>query len=180
MNMKHYADGKARPSKLDSIKERERIDGTAVMSPYGTSSLPVLMDKLDNMEIEQMKDFAFKCGVKVIANQAIQREHIITAFKAWQTQNPPPARQGHTQRIDRRTNKSKEILADLDVARTKSIWERDFATETPQSFRKLLNTYSLADLQNLSARAGFNPSFDRGRIIGLLVSELEKDINLRP
>jgi hypothetical protein len=188
--MKHYADGKVR-GEIDRVRQLEEIYGVSKMSPYGTNYAPIFEEILEKLEgrdgdsrsereartLEKLNNIARKAGVIVAADIEEQKKYLRTGFKAYQSQNPPNylnTKQGKM-KLDMRKNSSKRILKKLDRARTKSVFEEEYQTDTPESFRKLLNTYTLSDLQQLSAKAGFNPTFDRARAINTLVKAFNDD-----
>lgn len=189
-NMKHYADGKKRES-LTQVKKLEKIYGIDQLSPFGTNHTKVFEeivekdvgDETDSPFVKQEKKilslngFARKVGAHVSADLQEQKKFLWEAFRAWQTQNPPIYANDSSKQLkpDMRKNKSKELLKQLDKTRTKSVFEKEFPKDNPESFAKLLNTFTLADLQNLAAKAGFNPSFDKAKAKNILVKAFSSD-----
>jgi len=178
--MKHYADGKARIN-TERISQIEKENGINMTSPFGTNHAVLFEEKLKKMDLEQMNKMASSCGAMIKADEEEQKRLLRVAFRGWQTQNPPNHEQlkGRTQKLDMRCAADKKVAAILSDTQNKSVYEKEFPGHNPHSFKKILATYTLSDLQNLAARCGFNPSFDRTRVITLLVSEMEKDIKLR-
>jgi len=188
--MKHYADGKVR-GETERIRQLEQVYGIDKTSPYGTNYGPIFEEKINKIEgkdtdspheremktLKKLNSMALKAGVIVAANVEEQRRHLRDGFRAYQSQNPPNYFEGKAKesKMDMRKKSSKKVLESLDYARTKSVFEKEYPTDTPESFKKLLNTYTLSDLQHLAAKAGFNPSFDRGRTIETLVEEFSQD-----
>ena len=193
--MKEYADGKIRDD-IDKIKALENLYGIDKLSPFGTNHTKIFEeiveakdgrktdspDERNRLTLAKLNRLAHKCGAIVSADLREQKAFLWEAFKAYQRENPSSYGQhkGRSLKLDMRKNDNKEVLKKLDAARTKSVFEKDFSTETPESFRKLLNTYTLSDLQHLAAKAGFNPTFDRGRVIKTLVREFTEDKKNRP
>lgn len=180
MDIQHYADGKER-SEIDRIKQLEKIYSIDIISPYGTNHTAIFEEKIKKMEIEQLNSLAHKVGAIVSADKEEQRGFLRETFRAYQSKNPPnySVQSAKKAKLNQRTEDGQKAAEVLDSARTKSVFEKRFPKDNPESFRKLLNSYTLADLQNLSAQCGFNPSFDRKRIVDLLTKEFERDLRLR-
>jgi len=195
MDMKHYTDGKSR-TEIDRVKELEHIYGIDQVSPFGTLHTEVfkeIVEKRDGREedppherdyktLVRLNNLATKAGALISADLAEQKKFLWEAFRSYQIKNPPNYSQhkGQEMKLDMRKKENRKIMKDLDYARTKSVFEKDFPTDTPESFRKLLNTFTLADLQNLAAQAGFNPTFDRRRAVDTLVTAFTEDWRSRP
>jgi hypothetical protein len=177
----HYTDGKSRTN-LDKVKEIEKVYGINMLSPFGTNHPEVFEEKIANMNIEQLNGIARKVGAPSYADEEQQKEILRQQFKHWSIENPPSydIHKSKQAKLDMRKNASKRAAKALDYARTKSVFELDFPEDSLNSFLERLKTYDLADLQNLAAKCGFNPTFDRGKIIFALKKEFERDINSRP
>jgi len=176
----HYADGKIH-TKIEKIQEFEKIYGINRLSPFGTNSREVFLHILKGMELENMNRMASKVGAPMIADKREQTAYLLEAFNAYSKENPPVHNKMEPTKIkiDHRKRSSKEMLKDLDYARNKSVFEKDFPEHSPEEFRNILKSYTLADLQNLAAKVGFNPIFERVRIVDLLAKEFEKDYRTR-
>jgi hypothetical protein len=83
---------------------------------------------------------------------------------------PPPPQAGY-----------KTIQSLLDHDRQLDSFEKIFPdVMTEESFLEIVRGYTLTDLRNLAARLGFNPSFDRVRLILLLKNEFSTYLKRRP
>jgi hypothetical protein len=178
--MEYYSDGKMRDDK-EAVRKLEKAYGIDQLSPFGTNHTKLFEERLEGMDIEALNNLAHKVRSIVSADVEEQKNFIRESFKAHQRINPPDYAKGKGRKgkLDMRKNADKKVMKDLDFARTKSTFEKEFPKDTVESFRKLTNTYTLADLQNLAARCGFNPTWDRRRIQELLVGEFSKDLRSR-
>ena len=179
--MKHYADGKVRKN-LESIKEIEKAYGIDELSPFGTNHQPIFEEKIKDMDLNALNALAGKVGCVQAADIAEQTRILKEAFHAYQVKNPPNygLPKSKEVKMDMRTNEGKRVMKELDAARTKSVFEKEFPDATEQAFRKRLNTFTLSDLQNLAAKAGYNPTFNQQRLVETLVEAFKNDLKTRP
>lgn len=179
----YYTDGKTRDN-LEEVKKIEETFGIDQISPFGTSHKGVFEEKLETMKLGKMNALAEKVGCPTAANVDEQKKFLREAFRAFQTRNPVDygqlSPQKKTTKNKRETKAQKQAKQVVDSARTKSVFEKEFPNEDVQSLKKILHGYTLSDLQNLSAKCGLNPIFDKHRAINNLVSEFERDLNMRP
>jgi len=175
MEIEHYTDGKVR-SDLDRIKELERVFGIAALSPFGTSNKEVFKEKLKDMDLKSMARLAEKLGVIRAADKKEQKKYLMESFDDWVRKNGDPI--GDKVKSNRPAASvlkgHQNIQKLLDRDRKLTTFEQIFpTTDSEEKFIEVVGNYTLTDLRNLAARLGFNPSFDRARLILLLKNEFK-------
>ncbi len=150
-----YADGKVR-DELDLIEEEEKIYGTDLLSPFKTADIRVLKRKLETMSMEKMQDIADKVAARHYSSSEDQKQEIIDAFRNWSSTNG-------------------SFQTDATIKAEKGA--RSDAFEDAESVNKLeekLKSKTLSDLQATAARLGFNPGFDREKLITVIKQEYRR------
>ena len=150
-----YADGKVR-DELDLIEEEERIYGTDILSPFKTADIRVLKRRLETMSMEQMQNIADKVAARHYSTSEDQKQEIIDAFRNWSSTNG-------------------SFQTDATIKAEKGA--RSDAFEDAESVNKLeekLKSKTLSDLQATAARLGFNPGFDREKLITVIKQEYRR------
>jgi len=173
MKIENYTDGKVR-SDLDHIKELERVFGIAAISPFGTNNKEVFQEKLKSMELKAMVRLAEKLGVIRAADKKEQKKYLMESFDDWVRRNGDPI--GDKVKGGRPTatvlQGHENIQKLLDKDRKLDTFEKIFPSmDSEGKFMEVVGNYTLSELRNLAARLGFNPSFDRSRLILLLKNE---------
>ena len=149
-----YADGKVR-DEVDIIEEEEKIFGTDTLSPFKTADIRVFKRKLDSMSRDQMSSMAERVAARIYSSTEDQKEELTKAFYSWMSQN------GTFQ-----TSASKKA--------EKGALSRAFESSVSvKDLKEKLKSKTLSDLQSTAARLGFNPSFDRERLIQAIVKEYQ-------
>ena len=180
MELEYYADGKER-SRTDKIKEIERVFGISRISPFGTSNKDVFKEKLGKMTLKEKARLAEKLGVLKAANDVEQEKFLWEAFTDYSRRNGDPA----GERVDNVSTPKEVKLSEqarevLEKTRMKTRLEKEFPTiHSEEKFSEILSSFSLADLRNLAAKLGFNPSFDKNRLVKLLKNEFSNDLKKR-
>ena len=150
-----YADGKAR-DEVDLIEEQEKIMGTNIISPFKTADVRVFRKKLEAMDHNQMAALAERVAARTYSVPADQKEELMRAFHAWASTN------GFVQ---------------TDASKKAEKGARSEAFEGATSVNSLeatLKEKTLSDLQATAARLGFNPGYDRGRLITAIIQEYRR------
>lgn len=142
-----YTDGKAR-DEIDEIESKEKLMGADKISPFGTGDKRVFKRKLENMSSAQMRKMAEKTGCRTSADEEIQKKTLLKAFGEWQLTN-----WGST------GTKTKEMVTVFG------------GNDSVQDFEKSLSSKTLSELQEMAMKLGFTPSFDRKRIIKILLQD---------
>jgi len=150
-----YADGKVR-DEIDLIEEQERIYGTDVVSPYKTADVRVFKRHLESMSRDQMSVMAEKVAARQYSSEEDQKTELMQSFYSWLSRNG-----------SFRTSASKQA----EKGALSSAFEN---SENIEELEKKLKSKTLSDLQSTAARLGFNPSFERERIIDIIKKEYQK------
>ena len=141
-----YADGKER-DEVDFTEEQEKIYGVDTVSPFKTADVRVFKRKLETMSRDKMTVLADRVAARTYSSEADQKEELLRAFHSF---------------IQTSSNQKPEKGA---------LAEAFEGAKSSSTLREKLKTKTLSDLQSTAARLGFNPGFDRDRIINLIVSE---------
>ncbi len=150
-----YADGKER-DELDLVEEQEKIFGTDLLSPFKTADIRLFRRRLETMSAEKMSQIAERNGARIFANEEEQKKELLKVFTSWATSN------GAFQ-----TDATKKAEKG---ARAKAFEE----SESVKELESKLKSKTLSDLQSTAARLGFNPGFDRDRLITLIKQEYQR------
>ena len=150
-----YADGKVR-DEVDLIEEQERIYGTDVVSPYKTADVRVFKRRLESMSRDQMAVMAEKVAARQYSSEEDQKTELMQSFYSWSSRNG-----------SFRTSASRQA----EKGALSSAFE---SSENIEELEKKLKSKTLSDLQSTAARLGFNPSFERQRIIDIIKKEYQK------
>lgn len=150
-----YADGKVR-DEVDLIEEQERIYGTNVVSPYKTADVRVFKRRLESMSRDQMTAMAEKVAARQYSSEEDQKTELMQSFYSWLSRNG-----------SFRTSASKQA----EKGALSSAFE---SSQNIEELEKKLKSKTLSDLQSTAARLGFNPSFERQRIIDIIKKEYQK------
>ena len=150
-----YADGKER-DELDLIEEQEKIFGTKMLSPFQTADIRLFRRNLETMSRDQMTLMAEKVAARIYTSPEQQKDELLQAFSSWL------ARNGTFQTdASKKAEKGARSLAFENSASVKDLEEK-------------LKSKTLSDLQATAARLGFNPSFDRNRLITIIKQEYQR------
>ena len=150
-----YADGKER-DEVDFAEEQEKIYGIDTVSPFKTADVRVFRRKLETMSRDVMTALAHKIGARTYSSEADQKKELLKAFHSWSSTS------GYVQ-----TGSAKE----LDKGALSDAFE---GAESASVLRQKLKEKTLSDLQSTAARLGFNPSFDRDRIIQVIIDTFRR------
>ncbi len=150
-----YADGKQR-DEVDLIEEEEKIYGVDVISPFKTADVRVFKNKLETMSRDKMTVLANRVAARTYSSEQDQKEELLKAFHSWVSAN------GFIQ-----TDATKKAEKG---ARSEAFENADNLT----SLTEKLKEKTLSDLQSTAARLGFNPSFDRNRLIKVITQEYQR------
>lgn len=150
-----YADGKER-DEVELIEEQEKIFGTDKISPFKTADIRVFRKKLELMSRDQMTSLAERVAARIYSNTEDQKEELFVAFRNWSSRNG-------TFQTDAtiKAEKGARTAAFEDSASVKDLEEK-------------LKSKTLSDLQSTASRLGFNPGFDRERLITLIKQEYQR------
>jgi hypothetical protein len=147
-----YADGKER-SETDIIQEKEKLYGVDLVSPFKTADIGVFREKLEIMPRDEMGALAERVAARVYSTRDEQVAELMRAFKDWTSQNG-------------------FIQTDASKVAEKGVRSDAFGdAKSVNELEERLKQQSLSDLQSVAARLGFNPGFDRDRIITLITNE---------
>tara|TARA_B110000858_G_scaffold194123_1_gene247912 strand:+ start:182 stop:805 length:624 start_codon:yes stop_codon:yes gene_type:complete len=150
-----YADGKQR-DEVDLAEEQEKIYGVDVISPFKTGDIRVFRRKLETMSRDKMSTLANRVAARTYSSEADQKEELIKAFYSWASTNSF---------IQTAATKKSEKGA---------LSEAFEDSESVNSLEEKLKSKTLSDLQSTAARLGFNPSFDRERLIKVITQEYQR------
>jgi hypothetical protein len=150
-----YADGKER-DELDLIEEKEKIYGINRTSPYGTANSKVFANKLQVMDRASKRRLCEKVGARILSSTSQLNDELTKYFKIWQSKN------GSVE-LDSAIKAEKGALSDAFGS-----------AESVNDLEKELKSQTLSDLQSTAARLGFNPGFDRDRLITLIKQEYQR------
>jgi hypothetical protein len=150
-----YADGKER-DEVDFIEEQEKIYGVDTVSPFKTADVRVFRKKLETMSRDKMATLADRVAARAYSSEEDQKQELLKAFHSWKSTN------GFVQ-----TDASKK-------AEKGALAEAFEGANSTASLIQKLKEKTLSDLQSTAARLGFNPSFDRERIIKVITQEYQR------
>jgi len=150
-----YADGKERDD-VDLIEEEEKIYGIHQLSPFGTADTRVFKRKLENMDLGQKKTLSQRVGGRSYANDASMDQELNKLFNMWCSRNKVF-----------QTNASKK-------AEKGARSEAFEGSESVNALEEKLKSKTLSDLQATASRLGFNPGFDRNKLITLIKQEYQR------
>ena len=150
-----YADGKER-AEIDLIEEEEKIYGTDRISPFKTADVRVFRRRLETMSRDQMTAMAERVAARTYSSEGDQKAELLQAFHSWVSTN------GFIQ-TDASKKAEKGALSDAFEG-SKSV----------NDLNKTLKSKTLSDLQETAERLGFNPSFDRERLIKVISQEYQR------
>jgi len=150
-----YADGKER-DEIDLIEEEEKIYGTDRISPFKTADVRVFRRRLETMSRDQMTAMAERVAARTYSSEGDQKTELLQAFHSWVSTN------GFIQ-TDASKKAEKGALSDAFEG-SKSV----------NDLNKTLKSKTLSELQETAARLGFNPSFDRERLIKVISQEYQR------
>ena len=150
-----YADGKERDL-VDLAEEEEKIYGVDRVSPFKTADTRVFKRKLESMSRDQMTKLAERVAARTYSALEDQKSELLRAFYSWVSTN------GFIQ-----TNATKK-------AEKGALAEAFEGSESVNSLEVKLKSKTLSDLQSTAARLGFNPSFDRQRLIKVITQEYQR------
>lgn len=150
-----YADGKER-DEIDLIEEQEKIYGTDKVSPFKTADIRVFRRRLDTMSREKMTELAQRVAARQYSSQEDQKTELLQAFHSWVSTN------GFIQ-----TDATKK-------AEKGALGAAFEGSENSSDLEIKLKAKTLSELQETAARLGFNPSFDRERLIKAITQEYQR------
>ena len=150
-----YADGKER-DEIDLAEEQEKIYGVDVVSPFKTADIRVFRRKLDTMSRDKMTTLANRVAARTYSSEEDQKTELVRAFHSWVSTN------GFIQ-----TDATKK-------AEKGALSEAFEGSESVNTLEEKLKSKTLSELQETAARLGFNPSFDRDRLIKVITQEYQR------
>jgi len=150
-----YADGKQR-DEVDLAEEQEKIFGTDKISPFKTADVRVFRRKLETMSRDQMNAIAQRVAARQYATEEDQKSELMKAFHSWVSTN------GFIQ-TDSTKQSEKGALSEA--------FEQ---SENQNDLKETLKSKTLSELQETASRLGFNPSFDRDRLINIIIQEYQR------
>jgi len=150
-----YTDGKER-DEVDLIEEKEKLFGTDKISPFKTADVRVFRRRLETMSRDQMTAMAERVAARTYSSEGDQKTELLQAFHSWVSTN------GFIQ-TDASKKAEKGALSDAFEG-SKSV----------NDLNKTLKSKTLSELQETAARLGFNPSFDRERLIKVISQEYQR------
>jgi hypothetical protein len=151
-----YADGKVR-DEIDLIEEQEKIYGTDLLSPYKTADKRVFKRRLESMNRPEMYRLAERVAARIYTGEEDMRNELMSSFLSWFQTSA-----GSSQTIaSKKEEKGVKAEAFEDPASVNDLEEK-------------LKSKTLSDLQATAARLGFNPGFDRNRLITLIKQEYQR------
>lgn len=148
-----YADGKER-DELDLIEEQERLHGLNRLTPFKTNDVRIFKRNLETMDRERMSELAERVAARSYSNLEDQKEELISAFKDYQKKSG--------------SHDLSSVVAKKDLSQV-------FAgVISVNEIEAKLKSKDLASVQATAARLGFNPGFDKDRLISLIVEEYKR------
>ena len=150
-----YADGKERDD-VDFIEEQEKIFGTDKISPFKTADIRVFRRRIDVMSRDEMNRIAERVAARTYSNTEDQKSELLRAFHSWVSTN------GFIQTDATKKAEKGALSAAFE------------GSESVNSLEEKLKSKTLSDLQSTAARLGFNPSFDRERLIKVIKQEYQR------
>lgn len=150
-----YADGKER-DEIDLIEEQEKIYSVDTISPFKTADVRVFRRRLDIMSRDEMTRLAERVAARTYSNETDQKMELLQAFNSWASTN------GFVQ-------------TDATKKAEKGALSQAFEdSESVKTLEEKLKSKTLSELQETAARLGFNPTFDRERIIKVITQEYQR------
>ena len=150
-----YADGKER-DEVDLIEEEEKIYGVDILSPFKTADRKVLNRRLESMTANQKRSLCERVGGRVVSTEDQLDAELNRTFNDWLSLN------GSFQ-----TTASKK-------AEKGARSEAFEGSESVKGLEEKLKSKTLSDLQATAARLGFNPGFDKDRLVTLIKQEYQR------
>ena len=150
-----YADGKQR-DEVDLIEEEEKLYGIDTVSPFKTADIRVFRRRLETMSRDQMNVMAERTAARQYSSEEDQKNELLQSFSSWLQKN------GSFQ-----TSASKK-------AEKGALGAAFEGSKSIEDLEEKLKSKTLSDLQATAARLGFNPSFERDRIIDLIKKEYQR------
>lgn len=154
-----YADGKVR-DEIDLIEEKEKIFGINTISPFGTADRRVWDRKLENMDTQSMQALAERVGARQYGDYELQSRELNNYFADWVAKNG---------------NISQEVAPLQETIAEKGALSDAFeGADSVKDLEAKLKSKTLSDLQATAARLGFNPGFDRSKLITVIKQEYQR------
>jgi hypothetical protein len=150
-----YADGKERDD-LDYIEESEKIFGTDKVSPFKTADVRLFRRNLSVMSREQLSAMAHRVAAREYSSREEQEEELLSAFRSWSSTN------GFVQTSATKKAEKGALSAAFE------------GSTSVKELESKLKTKTLSDLQSTAARLGFNPGFDKDRLVDLIKKEYQR------
>lgn len=150
-----YSDGKER-DEVDLIEEQEKLYGTDTVSPFKTADIRVFKRRMETMSRDQMSIMAERVAARIYSSEEDQKAELLKAFYSWVSTNGS---------IQASNSKKAEKGALSDA------FEESKSVNTLQD---KLKSKTLSELQETAARLGFNPSFNRERLIQAITQEYQR------
>ena len=151
----NYADGKQR-DEVDLIEEQEKLYSVDTISPFKTADVRVFRRKLDIMSRDQMSALADRVAARKYSVEADQNTELLKAFHSWASTNS-------------------FVQTDATKKAEKGALSEAFEdSESVKTLEEKLKSKTLSELQETAARLGFNPSFDKQRIIKVITQEYQR------
>tara|TARA_X000001382_G_scaffold102974_2_gene77818 strand:+ start:1361 stop:1963 length:603 start_codon:yes stop_codon:yes gene_type:complete len=150
-----YSDGKER-DEVDLAEEQEKIYGVDTVSPFKTADVRVFRRKLETMSRDAMTTIANRVAARIYSSEEDQKEELLKAFNSWVSANG-------------------FIQTDVTQKSEKGALSEAFENaDSLSSLTEKLKEKTLSDLQSTAARLGFNPSFERDRLIKVITQEYQR------
>ena len=151
----NYADGKQR-DEVDLVEEQEKLYSVDVISPFKTADVRVFRRKLETMSRDQMSALAERVAARKYSVEADQKTELLKAFHSW-------------------TSTNSFVQTDATKKAEKGALSEAFEdSESVKTLEEKLKSKTLSELQETAARLGFNPSFDKQRIIKVITQEYQR------
>jgi len=151
----NYADGKQR-DEVDLIEEQEKLYSVDTISPFKTADVRVFRRKLETMSRDQMSALAERVAARKYSVEADQKTELLKAFHSWVSTNS-------------------FVQTDATKKAEKGALSAAFEdSESVKTLEEKLKSKTLSELQETAARLGFNPSFDKQRIIKVITQEYQR------
>ena len=150
-----YTDGKER-DEIDLVEEQEKIYGTDLLSPFKTADVRVFRRRLETMSSEEMFRMAARNAIRTYADPKQQKAELERGFISWASTN-----------VSFQTSATKKA--------EKGVRSEAFEGATSvKDLEEKLKSKTLSDLQATAGRLGFNPSFDRDKLITVIKQEYQR------
>lgn len=150
-----YTDGKVRDD-LDLIEEEERIYGINKVSPFKTADKRLFQKRLEVMTRGEKRELCVRVGCRVFSDPSSLDKELTTAFLEWTRDNGTFQTKAS---LKKEKKEKSEVFAGMSGVK---------------DLEDKLKSQTLSDLQATAARLGFNPSFDRERLIKAIKQEYYK------